>query len=372
MDQQKFIATTIIFCVFVLLFNESTWAQTTLCYVDDDYSRETLGFGIDHFTTVQEAITACMKGGIVIIHNGTYCESVIVNKSLQLHGKIYEQVNIIGKNNKSTLAIYSDNVTIENITLSHTTISDCSYGVHVSSNNNSIKQVSVKNNSIGIFLQNCSSNTLVNNLIHNNTYGVGIEYGSQHFISKNYAYKNNITGIYLSSSSNNTLTLNHIYKGSYGIALSFCSNNILERNTLEKNREDGFNFYFCNTTFLRTNHILDNSCGISLSLSDANFISANHLINNKKYGIKLLLSSNNNKVNDNTIVNSSIGVYISNGSSGNKIISNLFSSTTQKIIDVSITNDKFHIPGFQPFLVIVLILLCYKKYVSKNKIKYKK
>ena len=51
-------------------------------WVDDDYDASTLGWGYDHFATIQEGIDAVGEGGIVHVAAGTYTEQLIINKSI--------------------------------------------------------------------------------------------------------------------------------------------------------------------------------------------------------------------------------------------------------------------------------------------------
>jgi hypothetical protein len=55
-------------------------------YVDDDFNAGTQGWGINHFSTIQDGVDAVYQGGTVYVWNGTYSEAIIIQKPLQLIG----------------------------------------------------------------------------------------------------------------------------------------------------------------------------------------------------------------------------------------------------------------------------------------------
>ena len=55
-------------------------------WVDDDYTAETLGWGVDGFATIQAGINAVASGGTVYVPAGTYTESLTANKSVDIRG----------------------------------------------------------------------------------------------------------------------------------------------------------------------------------------------------------------------------------------------------------------------------------------------
>ncbi len=55
-------------------------------YVDDDYGSGTPGWGVDHFATIQDGVSAVETNGEVIVAAGWYTETVLITKTLSLKG----------------------------------------------------------------------------------------------------------------------------------------------------------------------------------------------------------------------------------------------------------------------------------------------
>jgi len=59
-------------------------------FVDDNYTSSTPGWGITHFATIGDAITVASGGNTIEVAEGTYTETVTVNKSVTLLGANYD------------------------------------------------------------------------------------------------------------------------------------------------------------------------------------------------------------------------------------------------------------------------------------------
>jgi len=87
-----------------------------MIYVDDDFNETTPGWGIDHFDKIQDGIDAANAGDTVFVYNGTYYESLTIEKPLELVGESNEDTTIIGPEGYDVVQVlWTDNVTFHNI-----------------------------------------------------------------------------------------------------------------------------------------------------------------------------------------------------------------------------------------------------------------
>ena len=100
-----------------------TWANITLyppvVYVDDDFNESMPGWKLDHFNSIQEGIDVCMEGGIVYVYDGTYNESISINKTISIIGEDKETTIIDGNYEGDVIKITADGVIIEGFKIMH-------------------------------------------------------------------------------------------------------------------------------------------------------------------------------------------------------------------------------------------------------------
>ncbi|MCZ7402396.1 MAG: right-handed parallel beta-helix repeat-containing protein [Candidatus Methanoperedens sp.] len=213
------------------------------------------------YSSIQGAINAANGSDTVQVQNGTYFESVNVNKQLTLRGIGMPVVDAMGNGNAITLS--ADGIIIEGFTATGGGSFYPEAGIRVNSNNNTLignhansngyngitldyssngntlNGNNASNNLNGIYLYSSSNNTLSSNNANSNPWdGIYLGSSSNNTLSGNTANSNN-NGIYLYSSSNNTLGSNNANSNSYGIYLYSSSDNTLLNNTMTAN---SFNF----------------------------------------------------------------------------------------------------------------------------------
>ena len=67
--------------------------------------------------SIQEAINSAQHGDTVLVHNGTYIEDVVVNKSISLIGENKENTIVYGSGNGTVIYVFADNVNISRFTI---------------------------------------------------------------------------------------------------------------------------------------------------------------------------------------------------------------------------------------------------------------
>ena len=211
----------------------------------------------------------------------------------------------------------TDNSTIENAT-----ISECNYGISLSSSaSNTLTNNTASNNSYyGIYLDSSASNTLTGNTASNNSYhGIYLYSNSaSNTLTNNTASNNSDRGIYLYSSASNTLTNNTASNNSYyGIYLFNSASNTLTNNTASNNSYYGISLNSNSASNTLTGNTASNNSerGIYLSSSASNTLTNNTASNNSNYGIYLESSASNTLTGNTASNNSYYGIYLSSSDS---------------------------------------------------------
>ena len=269
--------------LYVILFADSGYAM--IITVNDD--------GDADFQKIQDAIYYANDGDTIRVFDGTYNESVIVNKALSLVGNGSEKTTINGSSHENVVDITANWVIMSGfkITLSKWILG--TYGIKIESNNNTIQNNYFINNYIGIYLKNSNNNTLTNNTCENNYIGICLGNSNNNMLMNN-TCDNKHQGIYLGNSNNNTITNNTCEYNRFGIYLHSSSNSTVANNTCT------YNYH-----------------GIELWKSNDCVLPNNNCSNNQGFGISFILSSNNIVVN-NTIFNNEIGIFLKDDSKNNK------------------------------------------------------
>ncbi len=165
----------------------------------------------------------------------------------------------------------------------------------------------------GIYLESSSQNSIVNNTIFNDYYGITLYYSSNNKIYDNNISSTGYHGIYLWGASNNTLLNNSISGGGgNGIRLySYSSYNMIKNSTISGSDYGIYMQSYCMNNTIELNDILDSSqMGIYLyDYSDNNRISDN-FINNSFFDSIHIFVCSNTTVEYNTVMNSVNGAGI--------------------------------------------------------------
>lgn len=281
--------------------------NTTILYVG--------GKGAGNYSSIQEAIDKSDNNDTIYVYDGTYDESIVIDKSINLVGFDKNSTYILGNMSLYTIFVKSPLVNVEGFTIKNGKIGIYVSGPDYSSNN--ITGNIISNNQEGIRLYKSSNNKITDNFVKNNTdYGMVLYESKDNLISYNYLINNREALIIGRWSNNNVIYHNNITIHYFGIKIDFSFNNIVYKN----------------------------------------------LITNGMYGIFLDSAKSNNVTNNTIMFHDTSGIYLSN-SEDNVISQNIFSDNYQDIKEKS-NPPKIKVPGFEiliAFCAILLFLVLRKK-----------
>lgn len=203
------------------------------------------------YQSIQEAINDALDGDTILVGEGIYNESLLINKSVTLMGKNKDTTIIDGSKTGDVIFISADFVNISGFTIRNgsskgfrhdkkTVIMDAGIDIHSNFNIISDNNISL-NGYFGICIYAGSNNILSNNIISENEYG-----------------------IYLGSSNENTISDNIISDNEFGSRIKGSEENMVLRNVFENNE---MGLYFC--------------CG-----AKNNVVFSNSFINNSQWNAK--------------------------------------------------------------------------------------
>ena len=295
------------------------------------------GTGNGNYSTIQEAVDLAFSGDTIFVYSGTYYETLIINKSINLEGQNWYNTIIDGGDNVYAVLINSSGVSISGFTIQNSV-----FGLFISGSNilsrNTIQSNIIKDNNNAIYLQRLSyENTISKNIIVNNGEGIHLYNSSNNRIVSNTIEYHATSGILLwEASYNNTISGNNITYNSRGILLErWSNNNVILKNNITNNDRTGISLGYSFHNIIQNNSISYNDQGICFVSSNKNNISGNLIENNTIYGV-YLSNSDNNLISKN----------------------NYFLNNGQDIGEKS-PPPKIKIPGFELILIFVAIWLVF-------------
>ena len=309
----------------------------------------------EDFATIQAAIDDpdTVDGHTIIVDSRTYHESVNVTKQLILRGNDTGggRPVVDAGGNGSAITLSHDGIILDGFTAINTsgwpiagilvyshnnsvtnnTVSNNRFGIHLyAACNNTLSGNTASNNDGGIHLYAACNNTLMDNTVTNNLGGIYlIDASNNNILTGNTANGNNFEGIALDSSSNNILTSNTANANNdSGIYLSLARNNTLTGNTANENSDCGIYFFPANNNILTNNTANENNdAGIYLrSASNNNNLTGNNASNNRNHGIVLENSSNNTLSGNTANSHQHNGIYLYASCNNNTLMGNTVSN----------------------------------------------
>ncbi len=152
--------------------------------------------------SIQEAINSAKPGDTILVYEGTYYERIEVNKTVLLVGENRVTTIVDGGGAGTIIKVTADNTNITGFTIQNAgnTLVDC--GVFIGESENvTINNNIIKDNSCGILLQKTNNSNFINNILIDN-YACGIQFSNSNnnkIIGNTIAY--NPTGAYITGST---------------------------------------------------------------------------------------------------------------------------------------------------------------------------
>jgi parallel beta-helix repeat protein len=181
----------------------------------------------EDYSTISLAVNASNAGDTILVKEGTYVESVTVDKSLIIRGENKETTIVDGNNMGPTFLIKSDYVRITGFKIRNVEnpppVSDSRArlaGVHLlDAHGCDISENVAVNCGKGVWVYGGSGNTVSNNILSGNNYGILIQSSTDNSVTGNNA-SNGWGGIWLDSSSGNKLRNNNMLNNARSFGVS--------------------------------------------------------------------------------------------------------------------------------------------------------
>lgn len=230
-----------------------------------------------NYTTIQAAIdaSATKDGHTIVVDVGTYHEHVVVTKSLALIGEDRSNTVIDGSATGTVIHVTADNVTIKNFTVKNGNVGiyvdhsrDC-----VITEDNAIDNLKIDvQYSAGIIASYSDRCTISNNLAGNNAgRGIFVTNSVDFVVSNNVVYGSGMYGLNANSSINGLIVYNDVYANEFdGIGLEGSNNCIIAANNVSNNPLFGIYIVNSGNITVYHNNIVDNN--VQAVIADATSI----------------------------------------------------------------------------------------------------
>lgn len=241
--------------------NDTSIPSGRTIYVDDNSECPGNGTLESPYCKIQYGIDNATDGDTVSVFNGTYFETLIINKTIHLHGAgdnnttiYYDESNM--NSAESVIHVNANNCIISGFKIiSLLVVSIMVRGIYIISSNNTISDNIILNSTDGIFIYSAQNNSIFRNTILNNDYGIVCMSAVNNSILDNNISSNSQHGISaFTYSNNNMISRNIIVKNYQGIRIKGSKSNTVFRNRIENNH---LGVHFCcgandNTVYYNT------------------------------------------------------------------------------------------------------------------------
>jgi len=183
--------------------------------------------------TIQEAINNASSGDLIFVHEGTYYEDIVINKSISLVGEDRDLTVIYGSKSPYVISVWASGVSIKDLTVRINPLNPygSGSGIIVVSVGNVILHNKIEDSWGGLMMSSSNNNVVSDNIISNNTNGLTLIFSSNNAFSDNVVSNNSEYGIGLYSSNNNVFSANNVQDNHAGITFSSSGgNNVLYHN----------------------------------------------------------------------------------------------------------------------------------------------
>jgi parallel beta-helix repeat protein len=221
------------------------------------YPVHNLNTGLN-YTTIQEAIDDpnTLDGHTILVDAGTYVENVVLNKSISLVGESRSNTIIDGNNT--------------------------GMGIHVIANWVAIKEFTINNSEVGIYLEGSNNSLVEKTNAVDNTDGIVARFSNNCTIRESISGNNTHRGILVTESENFSVIHNSVLNsGWYGINANASINGLIMQNDVYGNEFDGIGLLDSSNCTITENTVRENlGMGIYIDSSFDNLIYHNNIVNN--------------------------------------------------------------------------------------------
>jgi len=298
-------------------------------YVDSGYKGYSDGTAEKPYKSIQEAIDIASTGDTIYVFGGTYDETIIIDKKLNLWGSIDSIPSIIDtrEDKRYTVEITADYAKFQEFTVSDIENRKSSpIGALVAVRAlNVIVEGNYLNNttSYGVYLDNTGDGSVVvGNSINNANHGIQISDANTIDIISNQISDCITYGIHISGSTNSRLYDNNITTSTTGVAVVSSPAINITNNTVTLADYAGLHIEGSTGAIIRHN-ILEDNIGVGLYLDTSGAMIYSNQFNANERGITLVGSSS--LIYENMFSNhTASGIYALSTSTGNIIYQNRF------------------------------------------------
>ena len=322
--------------VLIVLMEPGAAQEPRAIYVKESYPYSN-GDGTANrpYQSIQKAIDLAHDGDAIYVFEGTYNETLVINKRINLSGLDRKNTTIQkrGANHQNLIEITADNVAIEDINISGTGGVIETSLVHVN-NANYVRIMGIQATHVkkwGIYLDGSNDGIVGYSTFDNITNdGIHGESSNNNVFSSNRFNEIGSTALYLRNGNNNII-FNNTFRNTTlwvgagtAIGLYYCSNVNISNNTIKICSLDGIHMNGGSNNLIRKNRIKNcDSEGIFIDSLESSLL-ANTLENNQ---IGINLEGSSCTVMSNTVRNSTlVGLIADKGTSNNVITLNYFIS----------------------------------------------
>lgn len=189
-------------------------------------------------------------------------------------------------------------------------------GIRASKSNSVMENVIKHNRESGISVREKSRENLItyNAIASNKRYGIVFDESDLNFVQAN-EIRENADGIILRNCRDNTLIENELDQNGFGISLEFVQNVIVSTNNITNSTRDAVRLQRCDDSKIYANIILDSLAdGVHMIKSAGTVVSGNDIERSGEYGVQVLDHSDQNLLMLNLIRESGTGgIYIFDG-----------------------------------------------------------
>jgi parallel beta-helix repeat protein len=230
--------------------------------VDDDFNKNTPGWGKNAFKNIQDAINVSLVNSSIFVFNGEYHEKLMINNSVTIVGEDANNTIINGNKARHVILIEGHFVNISGFTIMNSSV-PTGNGMFINTDKNTISNNIFTKNSHGILMQHAIDNRIQGNKFYNiSEYGMYLISNSDYNDISHNIYVDNYNGLRIKGSRRNNVTYNIFIdnkaKNIYlccGAVNNFVFSNILSNDTYSDNYDNYWDNRFNSGNYWEAYHL---------------------------------------------------------------------------------------------------------------------